>query len=58
VGDVTQPAAHDESEDNDYGSDDLSQLQQHTTFLEMVESGLFNLLDETELLDDSDKNAN
>ena len=55
---MTQPAAHDESEDNDYGSDDLSQLQQHTTFLEMVESGLFNLLDETELLDDSDKNAN
>jgi len=60
-GDMTQSAGNDESdesEEDDDSYEELLQLQQDNSFLEMVESGLFNSLEETELMDDIDENAN
>ena len=60
-GDMTQPAGNDESdvsEDDHDSYEELLQLQQDNSFLEIAESGLFNSLEETELMDDIDENAN
>ena len=60
-GDMTQPAGNDESdvsEDDDNSYEELLQLQQDNSFLEIVGSGLFNSLEENELMDGIDENAN